>query len=140
MDRAVLVNLFTTNNWQQHFKDCIEEGMEVDSSSFDDGWTLLHYACDAENFEAMTWLLKHGADINAQDDHGWTVLHHAVETDIEFAIAANLDVEFRGAKFLLEQGADTQKQDQKGCTPRDVVAGFGETILNQYDALVKDYS
>jgi len=138
MDRAVLDSLFTTHNWQQHFEDCISEGLDVDSSSYGDGWTLLHYAMEAENFEAVEWLVSNGADINATDEKGWTVLHCIAQSEIEIALAANMAVELRGAQFLIEKGAREDIKSKDGQTAKDIVATYGADALKAYGEITKE--
>ena len=136
MDRAVMDNLFTTQNWQQHFEKCIKEGLEVDSESYGDGWTLIHYAMEAENFEAAEWLIKNGANVNAQDNSGWTVLHCVVKSEIEFALAAEMPVLFQGAGFLVSNGADTNLKNNDDQTARDLAASYGEEIAALFDQAI----
>ena len=136
MDRAVMDNMFTTQNWQQHFEKCIKEGMDVDSTSYGDGWTLIHYAMEAENFEAVDWLIKHGANINAQDNFGWTVLHCIVKSEIELALAADMPVLFRGTSFLVEKGADHELTNNDGLTARELAASYGEEIATAFDQAI----
>ncbi len=136
MDRAVMDNLFTTQGWQQHFENCIKEGLDVDSTSYDDGWTLLHYAMEAENYEAVDWLIRNGANINTQDDNGWSVLHCTIRAEIELAQAAEMPIDFRGVQLLINNGAQVDIKTKQGNTPRDVAASFGVEALEQYDKLL----
>lgn len=136
IDRSVLDNLFTTLNWKEHFEACIEEGLKVDSVSFEDGWTLLHYAIEAENFEAADWLLKNGANIDSQDTTGCSPLHCAVLSDIEMAIAADMPIEMHSVKFLISHGADINLRNKQGQTPGDIAKSFGIEAHQRYSNLL----
>jgi ankyrin repeat protein len=60
--------------------------------------TALHWAClskDPDDIELITYLLDHGASVNAEDRYGRTPLHYVTETGL-------LDV----VRLLLDRGAD----------------------------------
>ena len=63
------------------------------------------------NFEAIELLVKHGANINAQDEIGRTALMMAIEEDW----AGTAWVE-----FLLENGADVNALDNDGDSALDI--------------------
>ena len=70
----------------------------VDINSFDQmGWTALHHAARDSNLEMMSFLLEHGADVNAQD------LSQNEDTALG-AVAAKCS--FEVAKLLIDSGAD----------------------------------
>ncbi|MBR5879374.1 MAG: ankyrin repeat domain-containing protein, partial [Akkermansia sp.] len=69
--------------------------------------TLLHRRSSER--EMVAALLKHGADINAQDEDGDTVLHDAV-------IANEPEI----VQMLLEAGADVSIRNEEGQTPEDI--------------------
>lgn len=78
--------------------------------------TPLHYAADGfitgpawdakRQVATLRLLLKHGADIHAQDKNGATPLHRAVRTRCAAA-----------TKFLLQAGADPTLKNKPGSTP-----------------------
>jgi ankyrin repeat protein len=68
--------------------------------------TALHQAASSASIvasEVCTFLLDHGADINAMDREGWTPLMKAVDSK-----------NFNIARLLLERGADTALRDCDG--------------------------
>ena len=71
--------------------------------------TALHKAIDRRHdvsTNAVSFLLKHGADVNAQRDDLWTPLHLAVNND-----------ELLVARILLEFGADVNSRNCDGHAP-----------------------
>jgi ankyrin repeat protein len=80
-------------------------GKEVDPFRSDVVAPSTFQACKAR----IRVLLSRGADMNAQDDSGSTLLH---------AACANSDR--RVVKLLLEEGADKEIMDYRGCKPVDV--------------------
>jgi len=88
----------------------LERGAAIDSEPYNG--TALHWAIAREKIEAAAWLLDHGADINRAANlggaRGATPLH----------VAAAWRGSERGARLLLERGADrTAKDAQYGSTP-----------------------
>jgi uncharacterized protein len=67
--------------------------------------------------EALTLLLKGGADINAFNANGQTALHVAVERSD------------RLVKFLAERGAELDLKDKDGRTPLDVALGVSASAF-----------
>ncbi len=82
------------------------------------GKTPLHYAVSYKQVPCMELLLKHGADINAQDRTGMTPLH----------VAAMLGRK-QEAIWLLEHGAALEPRDEFGDTPAHTAALFGQGHL-----------
>lgn len=98
----------------------IDKGLSVNDS--DDGeMTSLHHTVytyhkvDLDSRDpdislaSLKILLKHKASIEAQDSEGNTVLHLA-------AWKGHVSI----VKFLISQGADINKRDEKGCRPIDL--------------------
>ena len=73
------------------------------------GNTPLHVAAAWGNKEAITLLLKCGADINSQGEGGYTPLHEAVEQN-----------HLEAVKQLLSLGADRKIHNEDGKTPLDI--------------------
>lgn len=57
---------------------CFPAAGNVDSRGSDCGSTPLHFACVRSSHLVVELLIKHGANVNAQNDHGETPLHWAV--------------------------------------------------------------
>merc|ERR1712146_444715 len=70
------------------------------------GNTAVHYNYD--HAEVLTWLLDHGADINATNKESWTALHICCDS---------YDDKYNAALALIERGADPNLQGCKGRTP-----------------------
>ncbi|XP_051157877.1 uncharacterized protein LOC127279521 [Leptopilina boulardi] len=70
-----------------------------------DGYTLLHFACKAENLTNVKQLLRLGADINAMDENQMSPLYISIK---EFSV----DV----TRFLMKS-ADIEARDKFGETP-----------------------
>lgn len=85
--------------------------LQVDISGINDaGLTPLHQAALDGNVDAVELLVKHGANINKQDDDTWTPLHAACaegHTDI--------------VELLLRHGADSNILTEDGERPIDLV-------------------
>lgn len=73
--------------------------------------TALHWACLTGQYQAVTYLIENGADVDASDDEGWTGLHWA---------ANNGHVEL--VKLLLKNSADVSLIDQNGRTAKSLAA------------------
>mmetsp|Transcript_8119 Transcript_8119/g.17635 ORF Transcript_8119/g.17635 Transcript_8119/m.17635 type:complete len:862 (+) Transcript_8119:82-2667(+) len=71
-------------------------------------WSALHHAALMDKPEAVSALLRLGAEPNAQNDRGVTPLHLAAEWDNEEVV-----------KILVAGGASTVARDSHGRTPLD---------------------
>ncbi|XP_019179286.1 PREDICTED: potassium channel AKT1-like [Ipomoea nil] len=81
------------------------------------------YACQAVemgDLELLKDLAKHGGDITLLNSVGTTALHTAISED-------NLEI----VKFLVEQGADIDKPDVHGWTPRALAEYQGQNEIRQ---------
>lgn len=79
---------------------------QVNAVSPAHGWTPLHVAVMRDDHKMADILLRHGADVNAQNNRGRTALHDAAGRGQE-----------RLVKLLLENGADPSLQ-YKGKTAK----------------------
>ena len=70
----------------------------------------IHWAADRGNFQMVQILLKHGADINVQDEDGQTALHYACSNEHQSVI-----------KVLLDSFVDKSIKDQEGLMAVDVL-------------------
>src|ERR1041384_929525 len=91
----------------------LDKGSEVDALS-DRGGTALHVAVRAGEepggaMKTVALLVRHGCNVNAQDENKWTPLH----------IAAYLSW-YRAVRFLILQGADVNARASDGRYPVDL--------------------
>ncbi|XP_023516050.1 potassium channel AKT1-like [Cucurbita pepo subsp. pepo] len=87
-----------------------------------------HFACTAaeqNNLQLLKEILQYGGDVLSSRNNGTTALHVAVCED-------NIEI----VKFLLKQGADIDKPDVHGWTPRDLADQQGhEEIKNLFQTI-----
>ena len=90
----------------------IECGADVNGcynkKSPQNGRTPLMIASRYGQLDAMTFLIKHGANVNLQDKEGETALHYAVDGS---------DVSCEVLSCLIENGANFDAFSNRGCTP-----------------------
>ena len=113
-------------------------GGDVNSAHANSGWTLLHAASENQNLTMIEALAKAGADLNVRNHQGWTPLHLAVDIDIDSVSQSRGDMDhlpFQTVRLLLSLGADPTVRDERGKTPRDVAAAYGNNVAHQYDRL-----
>jgi ankyrin repeat protein/Pyruvate/2-oxoacid:ferredoxin oxidoreductase delta subunit len=67
-----------------------------------DNRTALHYACDANNLDAIKFLIKSGADLDARDNNNQSPLHRACAPKV--------------IQLLIQNGADVDSRDEYGQT------------------------
>ena len=112
----------------------------------------LHYAAIDGDFEALVRLLESGSSIDAQDDNGWTALHFAAQgghsklADELLRRGANPNLlnshgnsplwvgimnargDFAIVKGLLAAGADADRKNAYGRSPRDIATDMGVAV------------
>lgn len=66
-----------SKNNQEKLLWLLHNGAEVNAQN-NIGKTALHYACHAEDLDAIKLLLQHGADATQRDSHAYTPLHLAL--------------------------------------------------------------
>ncbi|CAL1359331.1 unnamed protein product [Linum trigynum] len=103
-----------------------ENGATIQSGDFG------HFACTAaeeNNLDLLKEIARHGGDITApKTSNGSTALHVAVCEDNAVIV-----------KYLLDQGADADKPDVNGWTPRDLADQQGhEEIQNMFKTSSKE--
>ena len=89
--------------------ELIESGVDIDN--FDDlERTALHYAVEIENFQISHYLIKNGANVNAQniDKIGETPLSDVADK-----------CSLKMAKFLIKHGAIVETKDWMGLSAID---------------------
>ena len=116
-----------------------------------DGYTPLHRAVYKEDYEAASFLLARGADMNAVNNDGWTPLQLAVISChyrfVPFLLANGADIKVRSRTgqtllhivgssqemffYLLSNGADVNAVDIDGRTPlHSAIRSHGETLVS----------
>ena len=101
----LLPALYGNHIWLAEF--LLRHGGEVDIRSTGD--TPLHNTIAMFCVEAVPFLLKHGADVNSQNDQLYTPLHNA-------ASYGYLEI----SQMLLDRGADVNSRTKEGITPLHV--------------------
>lgn len=82
------------------------------------GWTPLHYAASGPSAQALTWLLAHGAELEARSPNGNTALMMAARYGAEESVEA-----------LLAKGADTAPRNDQGLDAGELALRSGREAL-----------
>jgi ankyrin repeat protein len=99
-------------------------------------WSLLHYAAEDCNSEAIRLLVAHGADLAATDRNGWTPLHLAVDSDLDTSGRhGRRATRLSTVQTLIGLGADETARTTDGATPRDIAIAYGQEVF--YDSLLR---
>jgi len=86
------------------------------------GQTLLHLAVFLGFSSLTSFLIKHGADLDARDRNGFTPLHFAALAQSQAC-----------ASILLDAGADAEVVDAHGKTPEEIApSGFFDNYSSKY--------
>jgi ankyrin repeat protein len=117
-------------------------------SSFYEGWTMLHSACNYNLLECIKTILDDGDDVNARTAVGFTPLYIACQDPrtlecAKLLIAAGADTNIISnngwgplhtacahgvsadyIKLLLSAGANINAQSEEGCTPLHIACQF----------------
>ena len=80
------------------------------------GGSALSWASSVGHIEAMTILLKHGADVNKRDVNDWSPIHSAAA-----------DGQLDAMKILLENGAHADQVNRTGYRPIHLATETGQT-------------
>lgn len=119
----------------QHFLDA---GGDINQQDARMHWTLLHFAAESCNDDALRLLVSRGANLGIKDVNGWTALHLAVDSDLDTSKndgrrSSNLPT----ARLLIELGADETMRNLDGCTARDIAKEYGQESLYNSISLTK---
>ena len=127
---------FSHETFLNDIKRWVESGGSVAITDPESGWSLLHLAAELQNTAAIEYLINSGCNPNRRDNSGRTPLHIGVDCDIDGAIQTEEPLEYRATKSLIELGADTTIQNDKGETPMDWVDRYGEKARRKFDETV----
>ncbi|MBN2642650.1 MAG: ankyrin repeat domain-containing protein [Victivallales bacterium] len=94
----------------------INKGIPVDSRN-KYGATPLMFAILNRNKQEVSVLLKHGADVMAQNFNKWTLLHYAAKADYDLSIC----------EMLMEKGIPVDAPNNYKATPLMLAAMHGNT-------------
>ncbi len=82
------------------------QGADVNTTSYNKGWTLLHTVAEEGTLDIAQFLIGKGANVNKVNHYGETPLHIATDEG-KLAIA----------KLLIENGANVNLVDSNADTP-----------------------
>jgi len=99
----------------------LEHGASVNTREFKDGLTPLMIAAKHKNTDAMSALIRHGANVNARANDGSTPLMIAAKSD-------NLD----GIKLLYKSGANIYAMDDNSSTVMTYITGDDQNGIKKY--------
>lgn len=98
----------------------IANGVDVDASDQAQEWTALHFAARDQKPKIVKAIIEGGAQIDPLDVYGNTPLWRCVMNS-----SPNETV----VKLLLEHGADPNKKNYKGVSPRDLARKLGHKMI-----------
>lgn len=91
-------------------------GCEIDGLMDDSCRTCLHLYSHHEEIQAVSWLLKHGASVEARTADGRTPLHLAADRNNDITVVG----------LLISHGADLEATDTRGKKPIDYAQENGK--------------
>lgn len=103
-------------------RSLLERGADVTTHDREQKWTALHFAARDQKAQIVEILIQSGADVNALDSFGNTPLWRAIMND-------RVDVEVIG--ILLRNGADPDKANRKGVSPRKLAETLGKAEISR---------
>ena len=134
----------------------VENGADVNAVNLRDVTPLMMACDDDSNMDVVRYLMRRGADVHLKDFDGFTALLYAITSDSDFALdilrfliqnGADFNTRNREeatplmlaswngyldkVKFLTEQGADVDAQDENGDTALHYAASTDEPSPTQ---------
>eukprot|EP01112_Ceratiomyxa_fruticulosa_P014304 TRINITY_DN4086_c0_g1_i6.p1 TRINITY_DN4086_c0_g1~~TRINITY_DN4086_c0_g1_i6.p1 ORF type:complete len:260 (-),score=56.31 TRINITY_DN4086_c0_g1_i6:91-870(-) len=114
------------NNDVKRLREFLDNGVDMNITDLEKGWTPLHAAASRGSKETMELLVSRGCDVNAQDNRGSTPLHSLVYKRFDVL-----------AIWLIRQGANLHLVDQRGFSAYDNALDWFQKEL-QFAANAKD--
>jgi len=106
----------------------INNGANPDVHDTQQGWTALHFAARDQKLEIAVFLLECGASIDSVDSFGNTPLWRSIMES-----RAPDDV----VRFLVSKGADPNKANRDGVSPKDIAERMGRSELAEILSEIK---
>jgi len=104
----------------EKIKHVVQRNRRIVDTIDADGWTPLHHAASAGQFEAAAFLIENGADLNAGSNKGDTPLHLAVSRGKRKVV-----------KLLIMNRAEMNSKNKYGSTPLSIAKSNGyKKIIN----------
>jgi ankyrin repeat protein len=128
---------FTSESFLANIQAWISNGGSAEVTDSQLQWSLLHYAAEFQNIEAVEFLIRCGCNPNAQNRYGQTPLHIAVDSETDAAIQDGVLPDYQIARRLMECGASPEIRDRQGLTPQEWAANFGAEAAQIFGALVQ---
>jgi ankyrin repeat protein len=98
----------------EKIKQAVQRNRKIAGGIDADGWTPLHHAASAGQYETAVFLIEKGADLNAGSNKGDTPLHLAVSRGKK-----------KVAKLLIMNRADVNRKNKYGSTPLGIAKSNG---------------
>lgn len=103
----------------------VERGADILKPNYNGGTCLIN---SVQSVKLCEFLLKHGADVNAQDIQFKTALHYAIQ-----------EHRFETTKLLLEHGADPMMKSRSGDDALQTACLKGDTQIFDYLVALQTY-
>ena len=127
------IEIAVVSNQIEVVKLLLSHGANIKKKTGPSGFTLLQWATQSGFLEIAKLLLESGLAIDVKGKWGRTALHGAVYWEESMWIEYNRD---RVVRFLLENGANPNKEDSDGLTAFDMAKKVGNNeaikIMNEF--------